>query len=107
MEAGDSPDFNAELTSWLHSFTPAINHYLRTELNYKTDVKYNMFGPGVILADRYEKAEGGEIGVMKRRAPGDPDGQARRDSRLVVPNDYGPDTCGATGLRKAMDERRG
>lgn len=44
-DAGDSPDFNAELTSWLHSFTPAINHYLRTELNYKTDVKYNMFGP--------------------------------------------------------------
>jgi len=43
-DAGDSPDFNAELTSWLHSFTPAINHYLRTELNYKTDIKYNMFG---------------------------------------------------------------
>lgn len=44
-DAGVSPDYNAELTSWLHSFTPAINHYLRTELNYKTDVKYNMFGP--------------------------------------------------------------
>lgn len=43
--AGDSPDYNAELTSWLHSFTPAINHYLRNELNYKTDIKYNMFGP--------------------------------------------------------------
>ncbi len=43
--AGDGPDYNAELTSWLHSFTPAINHYLRTELNYKTDMKYNMFGP--------------------------------------------------------------
>ncbi len=43
--AGVEPDFNAELTSWLHSFTPAMNHYLRTELNYKTDVKYNMFGP--------------------------------------------------------------
>ena len=42
--AGVEPDFNAELTSWLHSFTPAINHYLRTELKYKTDVKYNMFG---------------------------------------------------------------
>ncbi|CAB0151878.1 hypothetical protein PSI9734_02238 [Pseudidiomarina piscicola] len=42
---GDSPDYNAELTSWLHSFTPAINYYLREELNYKTDVKYNMFGP--------------------------------------------------------------
>ena len=41
---GSRPDYNAELTSWLHSFTPAINYYLREELNYKTDVKYNMFG---------------------------------------------------------------
>jgi carboxypeptidase C (cathepsin A) len=41
---GSSPDYNAELTSWLHSFTPAINYYLREELNYKTDLKYNMFG---------------------------------------------------------------
>ena len=39
-DAGDRPDFNAELTSWLHSFTPAINMYLRNELNYKTDLKY-------------------------------------------------------------------
>jgi len=44
-DVGDGPDYNAELTSWLHSFTPAINYYLREELNYKTDVKYNMFGP--------------------------------------------------------------
>lgn len=44
-EAGDAPDYNAELTSWLHSFTPAINHYLRTDLNFKTDLKYFMFGP--------------------------------------------------------------
>jgi carboxypeptidase C (cathepsin A) len=43
--AGDRPDYWAELTSWLHSFTPAINYYLREELGYKTDVKYNMFGP--------------------------------------------------------------
>jgi carboxypeptidase C (cathepsin A) len=43
--SGDSPDYNAELTSWLHSFTPAINHYLREELKFKTDIKYNMFGP--------------------------------------------------------------
>lgn len=44
-EAGVSPDYSAELTSWLHSFTPAINHYIREHLNFKTDVKYNMFGP--------------------------------------------------------------
>ena len=43
-QSGDSPDYWAELTSWLHSFTPAINYYLREELNYKTDIKYNMFG---------------------------------------------------------------
>lgn len=43
-DAGQGPDFNAELTSWLHSFTPAINMFLREELNYKTDLKYNMFG---------------------------------------------------------------
>jgi len=43
-DTGSSPDYNAELTSWLHSFTPAINDYMRTELNYKTDIKYNMFG---------------------------------------------------------------
>jgi carboxypeptidase C (cathepsin A) len=41
---GERPDYNAELTSWLHSFTPAINYYLREELQYKTDLKYNMFG---------------------------------------------------------------
>ena len=43
-EAGTRPDYNSELTSWLQSFTPAINHYLKNELNFKTDLKYNMFG---------------------------------------------------------------
>ncbi|MEO6584036.1 MAG: carboxypeptidase [Ferruginibacter sp.] len=45
QEAGEGPDYNAELTSWLHSFTPAINEYLREDLKYKTPLKYNMFGP--------------------------------------------------------------
>lgn len=44
-ESGDSPDYNSELTSWLHSFTPAINYYLRDVLKFKTDLQYNMFGP--------------------------------------------------------------
>jgi carboxypeptidase C (cathepsin A) len=44
-DGGDSPDFNSELTSWLHSFTPAINYYFQNELNWNTDIKYNMFGP--------------------------------------------------------------
>lgn len=45
QDAGDRPDYNSELTSWLHSFTPAINIYLREELGYKTDLRYYMFGP--------------------------------------------------------------
>jgi carboxypeptidase C (cathepsin A) len=44
-EIGISTDFNPEITSWLHSFTPAINYYIREHLNFKTDVKYNVFGP--------------------------------------------------------------
>ena len=43
--AGEYPDYSAELTSWLHSFTPAINHYLRNDLNFETDLTYYMFGP--------------------------------------------------------------
>ncbi|MBD0776212.1 carboxypeptidase [Maribacter sp. ANRC-HE7] len=42
---GGRPDYNAEISSWSHSFTPAINYYLQEELNFKTDIKYNMFGP--------------------------------------------------------------
>lgn len=44
MEAGNRPEYNMELKSWLHSFTPAINYYLREELNFKTDTPYAMFG---------------------------------------------------------------
>ena len=43
-DIGVGPDYSAELTSWLHSFTPAVNHYIRKELKFKTDIKYNMFG---------------------------------------------------------------
>jgi carboxypeptidase C (cathepsin A) len=43
-DAGVGPDYSAELTSWLHSFTPAVNHYIQNELKFRTDIKYNMFG---------------------------------------------------------------
>jgi carboxypeptidase C (cathepsin A) len=45
QEAGDTTDYNAELISWNHAFSPAMNNYLRDQLNYKTDLKYYMFGP--------------------------------------------------------------
>ena len=43
--AGISPDSNIELDSWNHSFTPAINYYVKNELKFETDIKYNVFGP--------------------------------------------------------------
>jgi len=42
--AGNSYDYPAELTAWNHAFTPAINHYLRDELGFETDLQYNTFG---------------------------------------------------------------
>ena len=44
-DSGERPDYSPELTSWLHSFTPAINYYVKNYLNYNTDLHYNMFGP--------------------------------------------------------------
>jgi carboxypeptidase C (cathepsin A) len=43
--AGESYDYPPELTSWNHAFAPAINHYLRDELGFETDLQYNLFGP--------------------------------------------------------------
>jgi carboxypeptidase C (cathepsin A) len=43
-DAGEKPDYSAENTSWQHSFTPAINYYLREVLNYKTDLSYYIAG---------------------------------------------------------------
>lgn len=63
MDAGDSPDFNSEIASWLHSFTPAINYYFKNELKFETDIKYNMFGP-VRPWDR----DGDETGENLRQA---------------------------------------
>lgn len=45
QDAGVFYDHDPALTSWNHSFTPAINHYLREHLGYETDLKYNIFGP--------------------------------------------------------------
>ena len=43
-ETGDGPEYSPELTTWNHAFAPAINYYISTHLNFKTDIKYNVFG---------------------------------------------------------------
>jgi len=63
-ESGDSPDYNSELTAWLHAFTPAINYYIGQELNFKTDLKYNMFGP----VRPWDRTKGNNTGENLRKA---------------------------------------
>ncbi len=43
-DGGINYDYDPALTAWNHSFTPAINLYLRGELQYETDLEYNIFG---------------------------------------------------------------
>ena len=45
MDAGTSYDFDPALTAWNHAFAPAINHYLRSELGWDTELQYWVFGP--------------------------------------------------------------
>ena len=45
LDTGQRPEYNAEMPSFMHSFTPALYWYMANELNYKTDLEYNMFGP--------------------------------------------------------------
>ncbi len=42
--AGENYDYPPELISWNHAFAPAINHYLRDELGFDTDLQYKLFG---------------------------------------------------------------
>lgn len=66
QDAGNSYDHDPALTSWNHSFSPAINYYLREELGYETDLQYNLFGP-VHPWDR----SGNSTGENLRRAMGE------------------------------------
>jgi carboxypeptidase C (cathepsin A) len=44
-DAGVAYDFDPALTSWNHAFAPAINHYFRDVLGWRTDLQYWLFGP--------------------------------------------------------------
>jgi carboxypeptidase C (cathepsin A) len=50
--AGISYDYDPAMSAWNHSFAPAINHYLREDLGYKTDLVYHLIGGPVQPWDR-------------------------------------------------------
>jgi len=43
--AGENPDFDPAMANWNGPFSDAVNRYLREELGYHTDLKYNIWGP--------------------------------------------------------------
>lgn len=45
QDGSDTSEYNPEIIAWNHAFSPAMNYYLREGLNYKTDLKYYLFGP--------------------------------------------------------------
>lgn len=45
QDAGTRPEFDPAMAAWNHAFAPAINHYLREVLGYRTDLQYWIFGP--------------------------------------------------------------
>jgi len=42
---GLTHDFDPALTAWNHAFTPAMNIYVRNDLQVNTELSYNIFGP--------------------------------------------------------------
>lgn len=62
-DGGESYDYPAEYSSWKHSFTPAINHYVQDVLGFKTDLQYYVSGPV-----RPWNRDGNETGEMLRGA---------------------------------------
>lgn len=68
QDAGERPDYNAELSSWEHSFMPAMNIYLRDELKFKTDLSYYLFGP-VYPWDRTNDKTGFNLGKAMAENP--------------------------------------
>ncbi|WP_103664412.1 S10 family peptidase [Gracilimonas amylolytica] len=62
-DGGERYDYPAEYSSWKHSFTPAINHYVQDILGFKTDLQYYVSGPV-----RPWNRDGNETGEMLRGA---------------------------------------
>lgn len=62
-DGGEDPDYSPEYSSWKHSFTPAINHYLQEQLGFDTDLQYYVSGPV-----RPWNRQGNETGEMLREA---------------------------------------
>ncbi|QES89130.1 S10 family peptidase [Rhizosphaericola mali] len=67
-DGGVEPDYNMELVAWNNAFAPAMNDYVRNELGFKTDLKYNVFG-SVFPWDNNNNNTGYDLGNAMRQNP--------------------------------------
>ncbi|MGD2217428.1 MAG: hypothetical protein PVJ64_11750 [Gemmatimonadales bacterium] len=62
--AGERPEYDPAMADWNGAFSDAVNRYIREELRYDPDLKYNVWGP----VRPWNRDDGADVGRMLREA---------------------------------------
>lgn len=62
--AGEGPEYDPAMADWDGAFSDAVNRYIREELRYDPDLKYNVWGN----VRPWNRDDGADVGQMLRRA---------------------------------------
>ncbi len=62
--AGESPEYDPAMSDWNGAFSDAVNRYLREELRFNPDLKYNVWGN----VRPWNRDDGTNVGQMLRQA---------------------------------------
>jgi carboxypeptidase C (cathepsin A) len=62
--AGENPEYDPAMSDWNGAFSDAVNRYLREELRYDPDLKYNVWGN----VRPWNRDDGANVGQMLRQA---------------------------------------
>lgn len=62
--AGERPEYDPAMSDWNGAFSDAVNRYIREELRYNPDLKYNVWGD----VRPWNRDDGANVGQMLREA---------------------------------------
>jgi carboxypeptidase C (cathepsin A) len=62
--AGERPEYDPAIADWNGPFSDAVNQYIREELGYDPDIKYNVWGN----VRPWNRDDGADVGDMLRQA---------------------------------------
>jgi len=62
--AGESPEYDPAMSDWDGAFSDAVNRYIRGELLFNPDLKYNVWGN----VRPWNRDDGANVGQMLRQA---------------------------------------